>query len=265
MSETPNYHAIIPAPVRYDNELSGDEKILYGEISALSNKEGFCWASNDYFAKLYQVHKTTISGWVNKLKSRGHVETVVDKLGNRKIYIVKPLAQTLRGISPTGNPPLSPTGNHNVLSINNIIKVSDETSTFEEELTTKGWKQDSSVDSDGSVFEWWVDETGRKVKPAEINRLRKEFAKRNHQPSELDRFADVIAAVMKKHHNTHPAIGPQEKKRIKDNLMSQMAKDELKSYAQWYFVDADIDLERRMNLYSFTDNYWINKFRSQNV
>ncbi len=46
---TPNYYAIVPAPVRYAKDLSEFQKLLYAKITALSQKDGFCYASNNYF------------------------------------------------------------------------------------------------------------------------------------------------------------------------------------------------------------------------
>ena len=34
----PNYYAIIPANIRYDNSLKAIEKLMYGEITVLTNK-----------------------------------------------------------------------------------------------------------------------------------------------------------------------------------------------------------------------------------
>ena len=61
MEEKPSYYAIIPANVRYDKNLKANEKLMYGEITALSKKNGICYASNNYFAKLYDVTPQAIS------------------------------------------------------------------------------------------------------------------------------------------------------------------------------------------------------------
>ena len=64
--ENPGYYAIIPATVRYSN-ITPNAKLLYGEITALSNKHGYCYASNGYFSGLYGVSKTSINNWINEL------------------------------------------------------------------------------------------------------------------------------------------------------------------------------------------------------
>ena len=74
MEEKPNYYAILPASVRYDNRLRASEKLLYGEITALTQKTGECWASNSYFSELYGVTPQAISKWIMDLKAYGYIE-----------------------------------------------------------------------------------------------------------------------------------------------------------------------------------------------
>jgi len=69
----PSYYAVIPASVRYDKNVPAGAKLLYGEISSLCNKEGYCWAGNEYFAKLYQTNEKTIRNWIGALRDAGHI------------------------------------------------------------------------------------------------------------------------------------------------------------------------------------------------
>lgn len=87
--EHPSFYAIIPASVRYDKRLKPNAKLLYGEITALCSKEGFCWADNAYFAALYEVDHKTISRWISSLENAGYlmIEHFQDKGNTRKIYI----------------------------------------------------------------------------------------------------------------------------------------------------------------------------------
>lgn len=70
-----SYYAIIPAKVRYDENLSSSAKLLYGEITALANETGYCWATNEYFAKLYGVNIKSISRWIKSLIEAGYIES----------------------------------------------------------------------------------------------------------------------------------------------------------------------------------------------
>ena len=71
--EKPNYYSILTAEVRYDKSLTPNAKLLYSEITCLTNKNGICWASNNYFSELYNVSKTTISKWINQLALKNYV------------------------------------------------------------------------------------------------------------------------------------------------------------------------------------------------
>ena len=80
------YYAIIPANVRYDQRLPANAKLLYGEITALSNEKGYCWAGNDYFSVLYGVSKTSVSKWVSALRDSGYINVQVQyKEGTKQI------------------------------------------------------------------------------------------------------------------------------------------------------------------------------------
>ena len=84
--EKKSYYAIIPANVRYDKRLMPNSKLLYGEITALCNEKGYCWAGNEYFANLYGVSKETISRWIGKLIEFGYLKReIVFKEGTNEI------------------------------------------------------------------------------------------------------------------------------------------------------------------------------------
>lgn len=79
-----SYYAIIPANVRYDKDLAPNAKLLYGEITALCNEKGYCWASNQYFAELYGVSVLSVKRWVNSLVTKGYVYRTLTYKPNSK-------------------------------------------------------------------------------------------------------------------------------------------------------------------------------------
>lgn len=72
-NEKPNYYSIIPANIRYDKRLQPRAVLLYGEITALTHTNGYCWATDSYFAELYKVSKTTVQSWLNSLEKCGYI------------------------------------------------------------------------------------------------------------------------------------------------------------------------------------------------
>jgi DNA-binding transcriptional ArsR family regulator len=127
--EKPSYFAIIPAEIRYDKDLKDKAKLLYGEITCLSNKKGYCYASNDYFANLYGVAKETISRLITDLVDKGYVtREVIYKKGtkeiiNRYIKISQyPLDKNVKTLLTKKSIPIDEKVKENNTSINNINK-----------------------------------------------------------------------------------------------------------------------------------------------
>ena len=78
------YYAVIPAYVRYDKDLTPNAKLMFGELTALSNDKGYCYASNKYFSELYQVSTVSISKWINQLKDKKYIKVSFTYKANSK-------------------------------------------------------------------------------------------------------------------------------------------------------------------------------------
>lgn len=148
--EEATYYAIIPPQVRYDKELSANEKLLYGEITALSSKSGLCWATNKYFSELYGVETRTIRRWIEHLVERGYVYRTVEYNEDEKTVLRRCLSivpeQDIRQMSwadknvlPLGAKMSAPSGQkcpHNNINKNNTSikeKIYKKESEFSEE------------------------------------------------------------------------------------------------------------------------------------
>lgn len=132
--EQPSYYAIIPASVRYDKSLKANEKLLYGEITCLANAKGYCYASNSFFAELYEVDKATVSRWISHLEKQGYIKTQIIKNSSnqileRRIYITNFPAECKKINTPFDEKVTSPVDekskenntSKNNTSINNIF------------------------------------------------------------------------------------------------------------------------------------------------
>ena len=124
--DSPSFYAIIPANVRYDKNLKANEKLLYGEITALCNLKGYCWSKNLYFANLYSVSKNTISIWINDLKKYDYIDVdMIYKEGTKEIedrYIrIKVGCITKNSVTP-----ITKNGEDNTTVVNNTINITKE-------------------------------------------------------------------------------------------------------------------------------------------
>tara|TARA_B100001559_G_C16452224_1_gene599837 strand:+ start:461 stop:1081 length:621 start_codon:yes stop_codon:yes gene_type:complete len=137
--EKPNYYAIIPAEVRYSS-LKPNAKLLYGEITALSGKLGYCYATNNYFAELYGVSKNTISSWISDLKKLEFITVVVER--NDKKQIIKRCI----GITKKIDTPILKKMKGNNTSINNTSNINITKEKFISEVMTFDYPKDMLED-----------------------------------------------------------------------------------------------------------------------
>ena len=151
MDGKPSYYSILTANVRYDNRLKANEKLLYSEITALSNKYGYCTAGNEYFSKLYNVSERSITRWIGNLKEFGYLKYVPiykndsKKVIERRLYPLANSREPLDKIVYVGRQncpkPLDKNVEDNITSINTINNnITTTTDTTEIKIIYEFWK-----------------------------------------------------------------------------------------------------------------------------
>jgi hypothetical protein len=104
--DKPNYFGLLPAKVRYCQDVSDFAKVLFAEVTALSNKNGFCNAKNSTFAELFGKSETTISKTLSILDKAEFIKVDIERNSSgtfRKIYpLIDTYGQKLqRGLKKT--------------------------------------------------------------------------------------------------------------------------------------------------------------------
>ena len=81
-----HFYILIPSEVITNSKLTDGAKLLYGEILFLSSKKDYCFATNDYFAKLNSVSKRTVNNWLFELRNAGLViSEIIRNAYNRQV------------------------------------------------------------------------------------------------------------------------------------------------------------------------------------
>ena len=73
------YIGYIPANVRYNDDLTTRDKLVYCEITANLDEKGICTKNNIHFAKVLNSSKNTISTCISKLRDHGYINTIIEK------------------------------------------------------------------------------------------------------------------------------------------------------------------------------------------
>ena len=128
--ENPSYYSILTADVRYSTNINWFEKVLYSDITALTNKNGYCTASNKYFSKVFGVSIRTISRSISNLVESKFIECVLirdaqNEIIERQIYLCHSVSipidkSVYTPIDNSVDTPIDKNGVYNNTSINNI-------------------------------------------------------------------------------------------------------------------------------------------------
>lgn len=182
MTDKPSYYSILTADVRYDERLKNhaDCKVLYSEITALSNKYGYCKASNKYFSELYGRPTPTISKWINLLKKLGYVKVEMiykensKEIQERRLYpISTPInADINTGINVDVKGGINVDVKDNITSINNINTNNKENSSKSnnKENSNKDNKSNKYNFNYKKFFEFFKETTGKKYTATNNNK-----------------------------------------------------------------------------------------------
>ncbi len=192
MNEHRGYYAIIPAIVRYDNHLNGNAKLLYGELTALANEKGYCWATNQYFANLYNVSKRTIISWLKQLEERNYIKMQIfykpnSKMVDRRHIYILPYPTDTEFYTPSEENFITYGKNHQEGDEENFTTPSEENFT-ENNTLSNNTKNIYSVEQSSTMSELF--EKVWKTYPKKTNKkkAKEQFLKKIKSDEDFERF-----------------------------------------------------------------------------
>lgn len=100
-----SFFAQIPTSILHDKALLPSEKLLYAEIMSLTNAKGYCWASNKYFAEIFDASTRSVQGWLSKLRDSGYIMIEYEyKDGSKEISERKIIPTITKGVKQISIP-----------------------------------------------------------------------------------------------------------------------------------------------------------------
>lgn len=112
-----SYDSVIPMAMWFDKKLDPIDVKIYAIIRNLSNKVGYCFATNEYISETTEFANRTIQRSLVTLKRNGYIEIETNKNGiywQRRIYISDKFKKSLRSDSQVtpprlpSHPPMTP-------------------------------------------------------------------------------------------------------------------------------------------------------------
>ncbi len=118
MTEYMMIYANISKSIYSNKSLSALDKLIYERITALTHKDGYCYATNEYIANIYGVKKNTVSASINKMVKQKLLKSKMVKEGTnntkRYLYLSNDVYdKNRRGIAYSSDTPIPYINDHN--------------------------------------------------------------------------------------------------------------------------------------------------------
>ena len=151
----------IPKDIWLDENLTWMEKLLLVEIDSLDAEKG-CFASNDYFAKFFQLSKSRISDLVGQLVNKGYITTFLlyegKQVKRREISMVIPIRKFEGGIRKTEEG-YSENAQDNNTVINNTVSNNNKLYSSKESFINRVNEFKDKLDNQYEAFiGYWTEE-----------------------------------------------------------------------------------------------------------
>jgi hypothetical protein len=189
------YFSIVTAEVRYDERLSANAKLLYGDIKGLANRSGFCWATNGWFAERLGCSERAITGWIAELCDAGHIHAEIEDNFKRRIFVNGGWNKSSRGVEQTFQG-----GRTDVLCNSKSNKKEEDTTSAEIGISpslslTVSDEDDAPMEEDRHYVP--LDSDGEEYRPR-WGKKEKSAPKRDEKYKERERMLDIIEATFHK-------------------------------------------------------------------
>lgn len=94
-----SFDCVLPASIFFNENLEPNCIKLYAMVRNLSKMHGYCFATNEYLAKLLKSDISSIKRWLLSLKKEGYLDLQTNKTGihwSREIYLSDDFKKCLR-------------------------------------------------------------------------------------------------------------------------------------------------------------------------
>lgn len=100
---------VIPDTVLSDDSIPANAKLLYGRISAMTSRRGYCWASNAQLAEAAKMSPDSVSRLVSTLQKAGHIRLELEN-DQANGSTIRRIYQALPAPTPLGKNADTPLG-----------------------------------------------------------------------------------------------------------------------------------------------------------